>query len=192
MGLHPGGEIPFASLFYCLLATSGDEEIKIDTRTSGGVPLEQLVEALSKSYVVRGTALVKVGRVEREGKKVQSEAAASLERVLSTILELSDHRRLRIEDELETQYFNRTGQSLDDAMKRFGGLGNFVQHSEVFHIIGKKSLRELAPSHDFQRNLMLVRVRKMLAGLEEKCFLLEDETFGRLYHKLITDGRTYR
>ena len=196
--------IPYSKLLSALntpVVNRDDQVIREVPAKLGGVPLEQLVEAVGVvrleqdsygeyKFVPRGANQVKAsGSVEM--KKV--------ERLVSLILQEAPYRRMK-RQELERKFHERHEVSLESVCRQFGGVCKILGTDESsairssFSVIGLGDAAEVVYSHARAKTMFIIALRRILAALDgdaEGKSLAAETQFARLYETVLSKGRPF-
>ncbi|TRY77194.1 hypothetical protein TCAL_10541 [Tigriopus californicus] len=159
--------IPFDSMLDALNTKDPNDPIPILPAKQGGVPLEQLLNALDMSEVVHGIhgrAFV-CPKGEKPKPNAKNPGLAVLERKFLHVLELTPFHRMVWETDFYESFYVAFQERLNDVCAPFGGVENVLdQLKDTFRLIGMKEKAEITLNIHYQKRVFMIALRKVLAS----------------------------
>ena len=185
---HPDG-IPLESVHHCLNEAFPEmyQIIPCCPESSGGVPLEQLIEASCMTELVRkgsNKVLSLVPRrpdfVERVARlsEIKTEDQKLVEKKILQLLEVAPYHRIKI-SALNQRYQEAYGVKLSDELENLNMIGGsiFGLFPNSFQVMGQNLESFIVSSNKYLVTTFMLATRKILAGMEkdERYLSITDE-----------------
>lgn len=180
--------IPLDMILDELNAVDPSDPIPLVAPNDGGVPLEQLLDALGLSEIVHGIH----GRVfvrpkgEKSKATPKNPALVALERKFLHVLELSPFHRMVWQTDFYERYYATFQERLDDVCVPFGGVESVLdQLKDTFRLIGLKDKSEITLSINYQKRVFMIALRKVLASQKNlrQGMSVDPKVLGPLFEK---------